>query len=101
MLDRFYPPFIESQKVYARALLTHVNPYTGHAYTAEPAVLCVEMNNENTALPFWAGNLDDLPEPYAGELKRQWNVWLRERYRSTPRLRAAWGAMRRARPRRS
>ena len=91
MLDRFYPPFIASQKVYARALLTHVNPYTGHAYTAEPAVLCVEMNNENTALPFWAGNLDDLPEPYAGELKRQWNLWLRERYKSTARLRTAWG----------
>jgi hypothetical protein len=91
MLDRFYPPFIESQKVYARALLTHVNPYTGHAYTAEPAVLCVEMNNENTALPFWAGNLDDLPQPYAAELKRQWNVWLQGRYKSTARLRAAWG----------
>ena len=69
MLDWFYPPFIESQKVYARALLAHVNPYTQHAYTAEPAVLCVEMNNENTALPFWAGNLDDLPEPYATEIK--------------------------------
>jgi hypothetical protein len=91
MLDRFYPPFIESQKLYARALLTHLNPYTGHPYTAEPAVLCVEMNNENSALPFWAGNLDDLPEPYAAELKRQWNVWLRGRYKSTARVRAAWG----------
>jgi hypothetical protein len=90
MLDRFYPPFIESQKGYARALLTHVNPYTKNAYVAEPAVLCVEMNNENTALPFWAGNLDHLPEPYASELKRQWNVWLRTRYASTSRLRAAW-----------
>ena len=92
MLDRFYPPFIESQKVYARALLAHVNPYTGHAYVAEPAVLCVEMNNENTALPFWAGNLDDLPEPYAGELHKQWNAWLRARHRTTARLAAAWGS---------
>ncbi len=99
MLDRFYPPFIESQKVYARALLTHVNPYTGRPYTAEPAVLCVEMNNENTALPFWAGNLDDLPQPYAAELKRQWNVWLRQRYRSTARLRAAWAGDARSAPR--
>jgi hypothetical protein len=91
MLDRFYPPFVESQKVYARALLTHVNPYTGHAYAAEPAVLCVEMNNENTAMPFWAGNLDHLPEPYAGELAKQWNAWLRARYKTTARLAAAWG----------
>ena len=94
MLDRFYPPFIESQKDYARALLTHVNPYTKHAYVAEPAVLCVEMNNENTALPFWSGNLDDLPEPFAGELRRQWNVWLKQRYRTTARLKAAWSVKR-------
>jgi hypothetical protein len=99
MLDRFYPPFIESQKVYARALLTHVNPYTGRAYVAEPAVLCVEMNNENTALPFWAGNLDDLPEPYAGELGRQWNGWLRARYKTTARLAAAWGGDNKTPPR--
>jgi hypothetical protein len=98
MLDRFYPPFIESQRVYARALLTHVNPYTGHAYVAEPAVLCVEMNNENTALPFWAGNLDDLPEPFAAELARQWNAWLRARYRTTARLQAAWSGGKKAPP---
>ncbi|HZL16301.1 MAG TPA: cellulase family glycosylhydrolase [Polyangia bacterium] len=90
LLDRFYPPFIESQQTYARALLTHVNPYTKRAYVDEPAVLCVEMNNENTALPFWAGNLDDLPEPYGTELGRQWNVWLEARYRTTARLAAAW-----------
>jgi hypothetical protein len=99
MLDRFYPPFIASQKVYARALLTHVNPYTGHAYVAEPAVLCVEMNNENTALPFWAGNLDDLPEPYAGELARQWNAWLRARYKTTARLATAWAGEKKTPPR--
>ena len=99
MLDRFYPPFIESQKGYARALLTHANPYTGHAYAAEPAVLCVEMNNENTALPFWAGNLDHLPEPYAGELAKQWNDWLRARYKTTARLVAAWGSERKTPPR--
>jgi len=71
LVDRFYPAFIEAQKEYARALLTHVNPLTGHAYAAEPAVLCVEMNNENTALPFWAGNLDDLPEPYGATGRRR------------------------------
>jgi hypothetical protein len=90
MLDRFYPPFIESQKAYARALLTHENPYLRQTYAAAPSVLCVEMNNENTALPFWAGSVDDLPEPFAGELARQWNAWLQHRYATTARLRAAW-----------
>lgn len=38
---------IELQKQYARQLLTHTNPYTGHAYTDDPAVAIVEINNEN------------------------------------------------------
>jgi hypothetical protein len=97
MLDRYYPPFIDAQREYARALLGHENPYTNRTYLADPAVLCVEMNNENTALPFWAGNLDDLPEPFAGELRRQWNVWLRDRYHTSGRLLAAWHARGRSR----
>jgi hypothetical protein len=56
VLDRFYPPFIEMQREYARALLGHENPYTHATYAAEPAVLAVEMNNENTLLPFWGGS---------------------------------------------
>ncbi len=90
VLDRFYPPFLEMQREYARDLLTHKNPYTGNPYTKEPAVLCVELNNENTMLPFWGGNILDLPEPYGGELDRQWRTWLKARYGSTEKLRAAW-----------
>ncbi|MBM4089028.1 MAG: hypothetical protein FJ276_06275 [Planctomycetes bacterium] len=90
VLDRFYPPFLELQREYARDLLTHVNPYTGNAYAKEPAVLCVELNNENTMLPYWTGNVVDLPEPYGPELDRQWRTWLKERYETTDRLRAAW-----------
>jgi hypothetical protein len=91
VLDRFYPPFIEIQRRYARALLSHTNPYTGRAYAREPAVLCVEINNENTLLPFWGGNVEDLPEPFAGELNRQWRDWLARRYGSSAKVRAAWG----------
>lgn len=92
VLDRFYPPFLDLQREYARDLLTHRNPYTGNPYTREPAVLCVELNNENTMLPFWGGNVLDLPEPYRSELDRQWRAWLRGRYGATERLRAAWAA---------
>jgi len=47
MLDRFYPPFVESQKVYARALLTHVNPYTGHPPVAGPRRRCRATIKDN------------------------------------------------------
>ncbi len=90
VLDRFYPQFVELQKEYARALLTHKNPYTERAYTDDPGVLCIELNNENTLFPFWGGNTDDLPEPFASELGKQWNGWLLARYKSTAALSQAW-----------
>jgi len=91
VLDRFYPPFVEMQKAYARDLLTHVNAKTGVPYAKEPAVAVVEINNENTLLPFWGGSPVDLPEPFGGELNRQWQAWLTAKYRTTAALRAAWG----------
>ena len=38
---------IELQKEYAQLLLTHTNPYTKRKYTDDPAVVLVEINNEN------------------------------------------------------
>jgi hypothetical protein len=90
VIDRFYPPFLDLQREYARDLLTHVNPYTKTAYAKEPAVLCVELNNENTMLPFWGGNALDLPDPFGAELDRQWRAWLKAQYGTTEKLRAAW-----------
>ncbi len=90
VIDRFYPPFLEMQREYARDLLTHVNPHTGNAYAKEPAVLCVELNNENTMLPYWTGDVYSLPDPFGAELDRQWRAWLKATYGTTDKLRAAW-----------
>ncbi|HLA86190.1 MAG TPA: carbohydrate binding domain-containing protein [Thermoguttaceae bacterium] len=96
-LDNFEPRMIELQEKYARDLLTHVNPYTGNAYTDEPAVAMVEINNENALLAVWAWNqLDDLPEPYATTYRRLWNEWLRAKYGTTERLLAAWNVRQKA-----
>lgn len=90
-VDNFEPRMIEYQKQYARELLTHVNPYTGNAYVAEPCVVMVELNNENSALRYaMERKLDDLPEPYAGELRDLWHDWLTEKYETTDALAAAW-----------
>jgi len=88
-LDYFYRPFIEMQKDYARDLLTHKNPYTGNTYVQEPAVLCVEINNENTLLRNWDSFLQ-LPEPFGNALLEQWINWLNSRYSHTAGLRAVW-----------
>ena len=60
-VDNFFPPMIEQQRDFARALLTHVNPFTGLAYTADPAVAFIEINNENGLMSEWnGGSLDSM-----------------------------------------
>ncbi len=58
-VDQFYPPMIDLQKDYARALLTHRNPYTGHRYNEEPAVAIIEVNNEDGLLKQWGARAFD------------------------------------------
>ncbi len=92
-VDNFDPRSISLQRDYARDLLTHVNPYTKSRYADEPAVALVEINNENALLhEWWNGELDTLPDPFASELSRLWNDWLKARYADDKALRTAWGA---------
>jgi len=92
-VDNFQPEMIRLQHEYARALLTHYNPYTRSRYVSEPAVAFIEINNENSLVQEWGdGALDDMPAVYQDELRRQWNVWLRVHYASTAALRKAWDA---------
>ncbi|WP_107759246.1 carbohydrate binding domain-containing protein [Dickeya sp. Secpp 1600] len=91
-VDLFYPPMFVQQQEYARVLLTHRNPYTGHRYTDEPAVAFVEINNEDGLIREWrSGSLDMMPAPFRTELARQWRVWLEHRYADDDALRAGWG----------
>ena len=90
-LDNFEPRMVELQKKYARDLLTHVNPYTKLAYTDDPCVAMIEINNENSVVASWFwGALDRLGATYEAELQKQWNEWLRKKYASTKELRSAW-----------
>lgn len=80
-VDNYHAPMIALQKDYARDLLTHVNKYTGNPYSSEPAVALVEINNENAlGFQWFAGEMDDLPAPYAEDLSAQWTAWLGKKY---------------------
>ena len=93
-LDNFYPPFIELQKKYARDLLTHVNPYTKTAYFEEPAVSMIEINNENSIVSEWGGSRNGpiltMPAPYITEFQKQWNDFLKRKYKTNDALAKAW-----------
>lgn len=93
-VDKFDQRMIELQRDYARELLDRVNPYTGNHYRDEPALVKIEINNENS-LVGWPGEpaghrLHELPEPWRGELRERWNDWLAERHASHEDLVAAW-----------
>jgi hypothetical protein len=84
----FNPRLVELQREYAEQLLTHRNAYTGQEYRHEPAVLVVEMVNENSVLEGWIsgrlvgrdvdkpGTWTPIPVSYAEELTDLYNRWL-------------------------
>ena len=90
-IDNFEPRMIGLQKEYAKKLLTHINPYTKLAYTDDPCVAMVEINNENALFrQYFQGNIDKLPEPYSSEFQKQWNEWIHKNYESVNVLSKTW-----------
>jgi hypothetical protein len=99
-VDNYLPEMIALQKEYARALLTHRNPYTSTRYVDEPAVALVEINNENSLYILWnegsllnmlsGEGLSTLPARYTEPLCERWNAWLRKRYPTADGLRESW-----------
>ncbi|HEX5084946.1 MAG TPA: hypothetical protein VFY40_23130 [Blastocatellia bacterium] len=73
-LTLYDPRLIELQKEYAKQLLTHYNPYTKTEYRNEPAVVTVEMVNENA---LYAGFRAPTPD-YDKDLLDLYNAWLRQ-----------------------
>jgi hypothetical protein len=85
----FGPELVALQKEYAKQLLGHLNPYTKLRYADDPAVMTVEVVNENSILEFWMRNwlrgervkggknfqLDMTPH-YQALLVRMYNDWL-------------------------
>jgi hypothetical protein len=79
----------ELHREYAEQLLTHYNPYTKSQYRHEPAVVTVELVNENSIVEAWfsdrllgkntskrPGTWTDITEWYANQLTEEYNAWL-------------------------
>lgn len=78
---------IALQKEYAKALLTHVNPYTGLALIDDPAVMTVQINNEESAIK----GTDPENHPfYENEVRQKFNRFLLEKYGGREALEKAW-----------
>ena len=82
---------IELQKEYAKAFLTHVNPYTGLAYRDDPAIITVQMNNEDSAIKGDMGaDMTEQMKPYRDEVQKRFNHFLLAKYETRERMKKAW-----------
>ena len=83
----YAPRLLDVQEATVARLLTHRNPHTGLTYAEDPAVVAVQLINEQS-MQWWTG---PPPAPWLAELVGRWNAWLRQRYRTQAGLAAAWG----------
>jgi hypothetical protein len=88
-LTYFDERLLELQREYATRLLTHYNPYTKAEYRHEPAVLLLEMVNENSIVEAWVhgrllgrnttknpGTWTDITASYEQAVTAKYNAWL-------------------------
>ncbi len=81
----------ELQMEYAKVMLTHVNPYTGLRLVDDPAVVTVQMTNEDSAIKGTAEYAQDpVIVPYREEIQRKFNHFLLAKYDTREKLAAAW-----------
>lgn len=73
---------------YSEMYLSYVNPYTGLALKDDPAMACIDFNNENTLFSF---DFDSIRgSKYYTELKSLYNKWLADKYGTRSALSVAW-----------
>lgn len=82
---------IALQQEYARDLLCHVNPYTGLALIDDPAVMTVQINNEDSVIKGTSELADDpAVRPYRDEVRHRFNDYLLDTYGTREALEHAW-----------
>jgi hypothetical protein len=72
-------------------MLNHTNPYTGISYGRDPALVFIELQNEDNI--YWGAIMESLKQTptYKALLSKQFSAWLREKYRTQQDLEIAWG----------
>ena len=71
------------------ALLTRPNPYTGTRLVDEPALMGLELLNEES-LFFWTFETKNIPEQHLSEFETKFGTWLQTRHGSLQAAFDAW-----------
>ena len=95
----FNQKIIDLQKDFAQKTIGHVNPYTKLTYADDPAMISVELTNENSMFNGWLGWNSDyifgdvsggIGPFYSTELDTKFNNWLAVKYKNDSILSEAW-----------
>lgn len=95
----FDPKIINLQKDFAQKTIGHINPYTKLTYANDPAMISVELTNENSLFNGWFGWITDnifgettggIGAFYSKELDNLFNTWLEKKYKTDDSLKNAW-----------
>jgi hypothetical protein len=71
-------------------LLKHKNPYTGKTYAEEPALCFLELQNEDDIFFYTSEKAFNSCPTYRKRFLARFAAWLKERYGSQEKLKAAW-----------
>jgi hypothetical protein len=77
----FEPRVQEMWKAWSKAMLETPNPYDGMPIAKDPAVMIVEVTNEDNLL-FHTFNPDTIPMVYWAKLEKRFGEWLATKYGS-------------------
>ena len=72
-------------------LLKHKNPYTGKTYAEEPALCFIELQNEDDIFFYTSERAFNACPTYKKQFLARFAAWLKDRYGSQEKLKAAWG----------
>ena len=95
----FNQKIIDLQKDFAQKTIGHINPYTKLTYANDPAMISVELTNENSLFNGWFGWVTDnifgettggIGTYYSKELDTLFNTWLEMKYKTDDSLKNAW-----------
>lgn len=88
--SHFNERLIQLQKEFASMYLAHVNPYTGLALIDDPAVMAIQICNENSIFFAVRDARDGNIAPYKKELQQRFNYYLLTKYHTRNHLQEAW-----------
>ncbi len=83
----FNPTLQTGYKAWLKALLAPPNPYTGTPLARDPAVAIIQLQNEDSLL-FWTAQ--NIKGKQAELLGRRFGDWLKAKYGSLAKAKAAW-----------